>query len=74
MIVTQEVLKRPVGSGRGIAVPFADLRAQYAQIGEEVMGALREVVESAAFVLGPKVAEFERDFAAYVGVKHCVGV
>src|SRR5204862_7276042 len=33
-----------------------------------------EVLSDASFVLGPKVAEFERAFAAYSGAKHCVGV
>ncbi|MGE5608598.1 MAG: DegT/DnrJ/EryC1/StrS family aminotransferase [Bacillota bacterium] len=74
MTITNERTVLPATAGTTAAVPFADLRAQYAQIGEEVMGALREVVESAVFVLGPKVAQFERDFAAYVGAKHCIGV
>jgi dTDP-4-amino-4,6-dideoxygalactose transaminase len=74
MIITNERPISPAAARTAAVVPFADLRAQYGQIGEEVMGALREVVESAAFVLGPKVAQFERDFAAYVGAKHCVGV
>src|SRR5262249_24015193 len=55
-------------------VPFLDLRAQYATLREEVARALLEVAESTAYVLGPKVAEFERSFATYVGSKHCVGL
>jgi dTDP-4-amino-4,6-dideoxygalactose transaminase len=55
-------------------VPFLDLRAQYATLREEVARVLLEVAESTAYVLGPKVAEFERAFAAYVGSKHCVGL
>jgi dTDP-4-amino-4,6-dideoxygalactose transaminase len=56
------------------AVPFLDLGAQYATIRDEVLEALREVAESTAYVLGPKVAEFEDTFARYVGARHCVGV
>jgi len=55
-------------------VPFLDLRAQFAQVGDEVSAALREVAGSGTYVLGPKVASFERAFAEYVGVRHCVGV
>jgi dTDP-4-amino-4,6-dideoxygalactose transaminase len=57
-----------------VVVPFADLAAQYGQLRDEVLQALREVAESTAFVLGPAVAGFEKAFAAYVGAKHCVGV
>ena len=55
-------------------VPLLDLRAQFSKVGDEVWRELREVAESTCYVLGPKVAAFERAFAAHVGVKHCVGV
>ena len=55
-------------------IPFLDLSAQYESIRDEVLEALREVAESSAYVLGPRVAEFEEAFAAYVGSRHCVGV
>jgi dTDP-4-amino-4,6-dideoxygalactose transaminase len=55
-------------------VPFLDLRAQVEAIGDEMTRAVLEVVHSATYVLGPKVAAFEKDFAAYVGACHCVGV
>jgi dTDP-4-amino-4,6-dideoxygalactose transaminase len=51
-----------------------DLRAQYVRIREELLRAMQEVADSTTYVLGPKVAEFEKAFAAYVGAKHCVGV
>ena len=57
-----------------MGVPFVDLKAQYRIIQEEVDAAIREVVESAAFVLGPAVERFERDFADYLGVEEVVGV
>ncbi len=34
----------------------------------------RAVLESGRYVLGPELEEFEREFAAYVGRRHCVGV
>ena len=33
-----------------------------------------EVVSGGRFILGPEVQTFEEEFAAYLGVKHCVGV
>jgi dTDP-4-amino-4,6-dideoxygalactose transaminase len=35
---------------------------------------LAEVAASGRWILGPEVEAFERDFAAYLGVRHCVGV
>jgi dTDP-4-amino-4,6-dideoxygalactose transaminase len=55
-------------------VPYFDLQAQYATLREEVLAALDRVGRRAAFILGEEVQEFEREFAAYCGVKHCVGV
>ena len=61
-------------SARRVQVPLGDLKAQYAQLKGEILASLDEVAASTAYVLGPKVAAFERDFAAYAGAKHCVGV
>ena len=36
--------------------------------------AIARVIESGQFILGPEVEAFEREFAAYLGVRHCVGV
>jgi dTDP-4-amino-4,6-dideoxygalactose transaminase len=57
-----------------VKVPFVDLQAQYGSIRHEVDRAIADVLERATFVLGPQVSEFEEHFAAYCGVKHCVGV
>lgn len=42
--------------------------------GEEELEALREPFETGWIGLGPKTAEFEEKFAAYVGAKYAVGV
>jgi dTDP-4-amino-4,6-dideoxygalactose transaminase len=55
-------------------VPLLDLKAQYASIKEEIRAALDEVLESQAFILGPKVEEFEQKIASYSQIKHAVGV
>jgi len=53
-------------------VPFLDLRAQYETIRHDVDAAMKSVVESGMFVLGPAVTSFENAFASYVGVKEAV--
>lgn len=55
-------------------VPYADLKSQYAALRQEVLAALDGVGSKAAFILGEEVAAFEREFAAYCGVEHCVAV
>jgi dTDP-4-amino-4,6-dideoxygalactose transaminase len=55
-------------------VGVIDLHTQYQSLREEVVQALQDVADSTLYVLGPKVAEFERAFAEYVGARHCVGV
>ena len=55
-------------------VPILDLKAQYATIKDEVTQAISGVCESQAFALGPAVAEFEKNIAAYCGSKHAIGV
>lgn len=55
-------------------IPLVDLKAQYALIREDVDRAMREVVESSAFIMGPQIARFEAAFAAFSGARHCVGV
>jgi perosamine synthetase len=41
-------------------------------LGEEEQAAVRRVLESGIIAQGPRVAEFERAFAAMVGVKHAI--
>jgi dTDP-4-amino-4,6-dideoxygalactose transaminase len=55
-------------------IPYADLKAQYLSIKQEIDEAVSSVLESSQFVLGKFVAAFETDFAAFCGVRHAVGV
>ncbi|MDJ0780662.1 MAG: DegT/DnrJ/EryC1/StrS family aminotransferase [Desulfosarcinaceae bacterium] len=55
-------------------VPLLDLKPQYAQIKAEVDAVIAEVVDSQYFILGPKVAQLEREIAEYCGVQDAVGV
>lgn len=55
-------------------IPLIDLVAQYRSIQEEIDQAIRDVLESGVFILGPKVAAFEEEVATYLGVRYAVGV
>jgi dTDP-4-amino-4,6-dideoxygalactose transaminase len=55
-------------------VPFVDLKAQYQTIKPEIDAAIEEIITNTAFIGGKAVRTFEDDFAAYLGVPHCVGV
>ena len=55
-------------------VPLLDLKAQYAGIKKEISEAVRTVLESQWFILGPNVQECERQIAAYSHCPYGVGV
>lgn len=55
-----------------IAVPFADLHAQYLSIKAEIDAAIAEVIHASAFIRGPFVERFEEAFARAIGALHCV--
>lgn len=55
-------------------IPLVDLKAQYAAIRPEVRAAVDDVLDSAHFIQGRAVAEFERKFAAFCGAGFAVGV
>jgi len=52
---------------------FLDLRAQFANIRDEVMHAVAQVFESQYFILGPEVKLLEDEVAAKLGSKFAVG-
>ena len=56
------------------SIPLVDLKAQYAAIKPEIQAAIGEVLDSAQFINGPAVADFERRFAEFCGVGFAVGV
>jgi dTDP-4-amino-4,6-dideoxygalactose transaminase len=57
-----------------MTVPLLDLKAQYAQIKDEVLRVTDEVYSSQMFILGKRVDDFERVFAEYCQSKYSVGV
>jgi len=55
-------------------IPLLDLRAEYAEIKDAVDASIKRVVESARFILGEEVTNFEKDFAAFCRADHAIGV
>lgn len=55
-------------------IPVMNVQRQYASLQEELDKAALEVLHSGGYILGPKVADFEKSFADYCGAKYAVGV
>jgi perosamine synthetase len=56
-------------TGTQLRIPF-----HLATVGEEEACAVADVVRSGWLTMGPRTLEFERQFAAYIGVKHAIAV
>jgi len=56
------------------AIPFLDLVTTHAELEEALVDVFRSALKGAAFVGGPQVENFEREFAAFCGSGHAVGV
>lgn len=56
------------------SIPFVDLGSQHAAVAEEVAAGWQEVLARTAFIGGPQVAAFEREYAEFAGAAHCVSV
>jgi dTDP-3-amino-3,4,6-trideoxy-alpha-D-glucose transaminase len=55
-------------------VPLFDTTTALEPLGAQIDAAIADVVAARRFILGPEVAAFEQEFAAYCGVRHAVGV
>jgi dTDP-4-amino-4,6-dideoxygalactose transaminase len=55
-------------------VPFLNLRAAHDALRSEINAAIQEVIDSSAFAGGTFVTRFEREFAAWCGAKHAIGL
>ena len=55
-------------------IPQANPKAGYLALKTEIDAAIHRVLESGWYILGGEVREFEKEFAAYVGMPHAVGV
>lgn len=63
---------------RGLApkkkIQMVDLQTQYQRIKQDIDAGIQEVIDSAAFIKGPKVAAFQEHLEAYTGAKHVIPV
>ena len=65
----------PCGAvGSGMAVPCSTPPPRSPPLREELRAAVERVLDSERYILGPEVAAFEQEFAAYCGAAHAVGV
>ena len=55
-------------------VPFYGHVRQYHNIKSEIDANMNKVLESGQYVLGPMLAQFEKECMGYFGCKHAIGV
>jgi dTDP-4-amino-4,6-dideoxygalactose transaminase len=55
-------------------IPILDLSPEIEGLWEEFTAAFQRVMRSGHFIMGPEVRAFEQEVAAYLGVKHAIGV
>jgi dTDP-3-amino-3,4,6-trideoxy-alpha-D-glucose transaminase len=57
-----------------VTVSYLDLHAAVEELRPETDEAIRNVLDSGRYILDSEVEAFEREFAAFCGVRHCIGV
>lgn len=55
-------------------IPFIDLAAQQDRLRTEIEAGIANVLAHGQYILGPEVAELERQLAAYTGAAYCITV
>ena len=55
-------------------IPLVDLAAQHAAVADEIARGWQQVLSDTAFIGGPQIATFEREYAGFVRAGHCIGV
>jgi dTDP-4-amino-4,6-dideoxygalactose transaminase len=63
----------PAQAAKKAPVPMLDLKRQYDAIKDEVAAAIERVLTTQYFIGGPELEAFERESAAYLGARDCVG-
>ncbi|HEY9134267.1 MAG TPA: DegT/DnrJ/EryC1/StrS family aminotransferase [Pseudomonadales bacterium] len=56
------------------SVPFLDLKSINAAYRDDLIKACTRVIDSGWYILGEELVSFEKEFSAYCGAEHCVGV
>jgi dTDP-4-amino-4,6-dideoxygalactose transaminase len=57
-----------------VKIPFLDLVTPHQELESELLAVVKKAFETAGFIGGPMVDEFERRFAEFCDAKYCVGV
>lgn len=55
-------------------IAFLDLQAEYRELRPQIDAAVSQVLDRNQFILGPEVDAFEREFSAFCGASHAIGV
>lgn len=55
-------------------IKFLDLKAINDSFEPQLLNSIRRVLDSGWYLLGDEVKAFEKEYAAFIGVKHCIGV
>ena len=55
-------------------IEMVDLKSQYLRLKPQMGAAMQAVIDSTAFVKGPKVAEFQKNLEEYLGVRNVIAV
>lgn len=68
------MIRTPLPGPDGVPIPMVDVSLQNGPLRREIAAALMQVLDSGQYVLGPNVAAFEREVAAYLGTSEAVAV
>jgi dTDP-4-amino-4,6-dideoxygalactose transaminase len=55
-----------------VQIQMVDLKTQYRRLKAEIDAGIQEVLDTAAFINGPKVQQFQQQFEAYLNVRHVI--
>ena len=53
-------------------IPFINLKHQYARLENQIDSAIKKVLDNGQYILGPEVAELEKQLADFAGSKYCL--
>ena len=74
MRVITTVTMRAISKRSICNIPFNNLQLQHQPIAAELQAAFARVLQSGWFIMGKELEAFEREYADFIGVKHCIGV
>lgn len=51
---------------------FIDLKTQYSLIEKDILNSIKRVLNHGQYIMGPEIAELEKQLASFIGVKHAI--